>query len=219
MENPFQNVVEQFKAQREKSLGELQKSLEGATIEQKIFSHEEMEELIKLRQLLSAAMDKLLKDGGYSIEKARDTFAKVQKAIDPLSLWKTKFSTGTIGESDQGDSIYYTTPSGISLRFKMANVEKDVHKVIQPFMENISFEKDHAHLSKPLPEIGLDVTEYCSKEFFDAQCQPQASGDFESQVKIYSRADGLNYVVPPEHLFHRHPGNQVNHIFFIKDHK
>jgi hypothetical protein len=61
----------------------------------------------------------------------------------------------------------------------------------------------------------LSPMEYLSDEFYELQNQPEVTGNFTSQVKLYFKDEKLYFVQRPEHLKHEHPGSPINKVVFV----
>ena len=219
--NGIQKLVEEHKnVQAERSAGIAQK-LEGILPFKREFKKEELEQVVELNRILLRVKKRIIELGLNQTDKVYESLVKTQEVIDNLGILDTKFTTGDEGKFNDKNSVYYTTPSGIALRFKMANVEKNLQHVIQPFMENITFTQygvptDSEFYPKQMPEIGWSPEEYLSDEFYEFQNQENITGKFLSQVKLYFKDNKLYYVERPQHLRHFHLGSPVNKIIFIR---
>ncbi len=192
----FLKALEGFK----KSQHEIGKNLEGLAVHYEKFSTEELRRLVNIRKNLDEY-----------IEKNTD-LKDICDFLDSLDIWAYKFTTGE-EKTNENDSLYYITSSGVSLRLKMANKEKGLPEVIQPFMEHISFMEETYYPSET-PKLGLVTSEYCSNEFYDIQKQNEVNEPFESKVKKYYKDGKLYFVEKPKNLYHEHAGNPVNKTFF-----
>lgn len=208
-ENSFKSVIENLVKNR----NEFQESLASLPFQREIFSKKELGEVIKINKQLGEITSYLHGNNADDVVKILN---RVFESLDNMGIWKSKFSTGEQTPNPQRDSVYYTTPSGLSLRFKMANITKNIDHIIQPFMENIHFIGDSTKPLKRLPEIGMNTYEFLSREFFELQNSNSCDSPFESQVKIYYKNGAPYHFSPPPNLYHRHPGNAVNRIFFIR---
>ena len=196
-DNGFLDALNVHKANQ----SNLNKSLEGLPIKYEKFTFDELTKIIKIRKQLG-----LFK-----------SFDEVIKYLDSLNLWKSKFSTGSgVNSEGNNDSLYYLTDKNISLRIKKANLVKGLNESIEPFMESSTFSKEKFYPSD-VPIIGLIPEEYSSEEFYQLQNQEKVSGEFISKVPKFYKDGKLFYVGKPKNLYHEHPGNVINKIYFIKN--
>lgn len=144
----------------------------------------------------------------------------LMSVFDKLDVWSYKFSTESQGTGDNlretpDDSIYYMTSHGVSIRFKMANREKGIEKVLQPMMEKIFFMRYRDEDLSETPKLGYHVTEYATPEFFDALRNEVAGEDYKSSIRKYKRGDKTE--IPKfKNIKRSHDGSPVNKIFFSK---
>jgi hypothetical protein len=153
----------------------------------------------------------------FIAERQKIEYAAFKMAFDEinsLDFWAYKFSTmcgyGTGDEllRSSNDSIYFVSPSGVSLRFKRANGGRGIRKIIQALMEKIVFEKDGKINENP--EKGHHVREYTSQEFLAlVEWKREPLKDFHSPLRIYFH--GENMIIPnlDNNIFH-HEGDPVN---------
>jgi hypothetical protein len=99
----------------------------------------------------------------------------------------------------------------MSLRLKISNLTTgDIHKVIQPFAEYITFEDDNLHTSDA-PNLGLTVQEYLSPAFKDLQYGPEINTPFTSEIRLYNHPNGSKVIRQGDGCFN-HTGSRVNKI-------
>lgn len=162
-------------------------------------------------------------------DTSRAVLSEVMTYLDSLPLWQYKFST----EYKQGrrqpwdwynDSLYYVTPSGISLRLKKAVVrEQGLAGVIQPPQEKVTFENKYDFNqsdSRPkqistVPQIGWHVEEYQSEDFRQLMASGEISQDFPSHIVVVEHEDKPE--VKTTGLVHTHSGHNVKEIFIARE--
>ncbi len=137
--------------------------------------------------------------------------------LDHLDIWSHKFSTESQGSGENmietpNDSIYYMSPSGASLRLKMANRNQGIDKVIQPIMEKIFFEKLHEEISET-PNLGYFVREYATRDFFDLLAGGSIDDDYQSSIRKYERGGKIE-IPKLDNIKYSHEGSPVNRIDF-----
>lgn len=203
------------------------KSLEGLPIEQHAVSTEELKKLIKVKQIV----DVFLKEHeAKKVSSDTEGLNQLINILDRLTLWKTKFSTecsGGAGDdiplqeyNSEMDSLYYTTPSGATLRLKTAVLhnERNLRAAIQPITEKIAFEGPNGELIES-PRIGYNVREYFSPSFMSAM-QEGNTNQYTPELRIYRREDASvvishskNERTGQESFGADHDGDRVNRIF------
>jgi ribonucleotide reductase alpha subunit len=249
IESPFSNtgfneIIGQISEKREQH----KKELENFPFEQQTIPIPEIKQLHLVNSFLEKTMEKYKKEleliSGLISEKdsqiSLEVFAKVKKleqktisdvidGLDQLDIWSYKFSTlsqgiaedleKTSSERTPDDSIYYMTPSGASLRLKMANRNRGAKTIIEPIMEKIFFEKvgaDGKDLSE-VPKIGYNVVEYATQEFFNlmAAKDTKIGSAYKSSIKKYNQGGKIE-IPKLENVKYSHEGSPVNKIFFKK---
>ncbi len=139
--------------------------------------------------------------------------------VSRADIFPFVFTTGEV-EPSISDSIYFVSPYGISLRLKRADLAKgidgtqppDFTGLVQPMVERIIFLDTKNQRVSLKPEIGLDVEESTSKEFFDSMnSNTPPHSDYQSPIKIYEQNGQIIKVENPHQYIH-HPGNIVNVI-------
>lgn len=232
--NMFSNSMEYFAKMAEKKKRYLEK-LEQLPFKQEKFSQQELRRIRGVNLWLKGLLKKIegireahlknpqlfpdqLRGGHYEKELLDKIFSSLDRWDD---IWQCKFSTESQGDGQNltetpNDSIYYMTHSGASLRFKMANMEKGLAKVIQPFAECLYFDSPEEGLSET-PKLGYFTQEYFTREFMDQASSEEPVGqDYQSLIKKYYH-DGKFVAAPKnEKIIFDHNGSPVNKIFFEK---
>ncbi len=203
------------------------KSLEGLRVKEHVVSTEELEKLIKVKKIV----DVFLKEHeAKKVSSDTEGLKQLINILDRITLWKTKFSTecsGGAGDeiplqeyNPEMDSLYYTTPSGATLRLKTAALYdgRNLRAAIQPITEKIAFEGPHGELIES-PRIGYNVREYFSPSFMSAM-QEGNTNRYTPELRIYRRADASivishskNERTGQESFGADHDGDRVNKIF------
>lgn len=147
----------------------------------------------------------------------RKIISDAMTTFDKLDVWTSKFSTESQGTGEDltetpDDSIYYMTRSGASLRFKMANRDKGIVKVIQPIMEKVFFENIQYDISES-PKEGYFVKEYATQDFLNTLKGDPATADYKSSIKKFRRNNKLE-IPRLENIKYQHEGSPVNKIHF-----
>lgn len=203
------------------------KSLEGLPVEQHVVSTEELEKLIKVKQIV----DVFLKEHEQKKTSSdKEALKQLIEILDRLTLWKTKFSTECSGGAGDGiplqkynpemDSLYYTTPSGATLRLKTAVLhdERNLRAVVQSITEKIAFEGPNGELVES-PKIGYGVREYFSPSFISAM-QEGNTNKYLPRLRVYRREDASVVISHSEDIRTKqesfgadHDGDRVNKLF------
>lgn len=216
---PNSGFADAFNNQLKKSQ-DILKNIEGLPMKIETFSISELKAIIEVRKQIDIIINEFY--ANYSdkdIDKKREYLNKIIRYLDTLNIWDQKFSTGDPKKLDENnDSLYYLTSKNISLRIKKALLqEKSLYKVIQPFMENISFSNGIYYPSEKAI-INYIPVEYCSNNFHKIQSQnpDTLNSDFTSKVQKIYKDDRLYYIpnLNKEDLFHKHDGNPVGKIYF-----
>jgi len=203
-----------------------------------IFSREEIEQIRQINlwiyQILSELKRKQVENPQkYKNEVYEKNVIKlIMNDLDKLDLWMYKFSTSSMAvHKNEGispkdsDSIYYMTPSGSSLRFKMSNYEKGISHIIQPFSVVIMFPKTESKNEYPFNEYSLSgpiegetmVHERFYKDFTTVVNQPTPiKEDYNSHLLALADEHGFWDVAltNKDRPYHTHNGSLVNKIFF-----
>ena len=154
---------------------------------------------------------------GAKNEVEQRVLSDLMATLDRLDVWSHKFSTESQGTGENltetpNDSVYYMSSTGASLRFKMANRNQGVRKVIQPIMEKIFFEKPGEEISE-MPKLGYFVREYTTQDFLDKLGQESIDSDYQSSIRKYERTDKLE-IPKLDNIKIDHEGSPVNRIDF-----
>lgn len=147
----------------------------------------------------------------------------LEEKLDNMDLWVSKFSTmlrsidseAPLVENPKGDSVYYTTSSGISLRLRKISLEEGLglQGVIQPFAERIFYVSDNEASLKP--KIGFATREFFTREFDEILEKQNINSDFDSKIKIYEKDEKIFGIVMPEgDNAAPHEGDRINKIYF-----
>jgi hypothetical protein len=209
--------------------------IEQLPFEQSTFSKDELITVRALTRVLNDYLDKFEKQKSMndkisqsfsSFPKGKEHEFKVLTAMMNMldkcdHVWSSKFSTESQGTGKDlvetpNDSVYYMTKSGASIRFKMANLEKGIRRVIQPFAEFIYFHNPELGNSEA-PKIGYFTQEYFTQEFED-MCtrKEEIDGDYQSSIKKYYQ-DGRFVAAPKtDKVTFQHNGSPVNKVYFEK---
>ncbi len=196
------------------------------------FRHEtlklnELKALFEMRQKLNmltekdrTSRSKLGNDIVRLESTSRKYLQELESYLDTIPVWSTKFSTGENPDqrNENIDSHYYITKSGISLRLKQANLQKQgLAGVIQPLMDKVMFESPDGVLSEQ-PQVGYATYEYLTPDFLMLQEQGQIENDFTSPLKVYIKDDKPYYIELPAGApaRYKHEGHYVNEILELK---
>lgn len=215
-----------------------QKRMEQSEKKEIIFPREEIEQIrqvnVWINKILSEVKRKQTenpqkyKNGNYE----KRVLKLIMDDLDKLDLWKCKFSTSNNavrGEDispKESDSIYYMTPNGASLRFKMIMFNKNnrymeeygIHYVKQDFATFIYFSDRHKGSANPI--VGnSDVKEIFDEDFQTLISQEKPiEKDYSTGFAALIDKDGLwsaTTIGQQEHTDVRtHEGSLVNKIFF-----
>lgn len=142
---------------------------------------------------------------------------KVFELLERFNIWSYKFSTMSDGRVDEelirgpNDSIYFVSPSGVSLRFKIANKGRGFLEIVQPFMEKIFFDKIGENLSE-IPKMGYFVQECTTREFWDLLKGKKINRDYVSSIRKYRCGEKLE-IPKLDNIICCLDGNSVNYIY------
>ena len=236
--NIFSSGMEEIIKKRAEQKKKYLENLKGLPYESETIPLIELKQLCSINSVLADSIERCGKKVksleltfGKNGEKNPEGFATakndieqrvisdIMATLDKLDIWSHKFSTESQGTGENltetpDDSVYYMTPSGVSLRFKMANRDKGIREVIQPIMEKIFFEKIGEGLSET-PKTGHFVHEYATQIFFDQLTAASIESDYQSSIKKYKR--GSEIEIPKlENIKYSHAGSPVNKIYFEK---
>ncbi|GEM_PF-3552858 len=214
-----------------------EKSLEGIPFHSDTIPAEEMRKIIEAsevcRQFIQGTENQIAElaasFGGDSaqFEEEKNALLKKQLAdleasLDRLPFWNRKFSTDNtnngalaeapIAENPERDSIYYITPSSVSLRLKKVNLINGLNAVVNKFAEKIFFVRKREISLEP--KLGYTVEEYFGEDFSNIIISGQVSFDFQSAIKTFQSSDGkIRDVIPTNGKTEKHDGDRVNKIF------
>ncbi len=167
---------------------------------------------------------------------SKSVLAELASYLNAREVWKYKFRTdsgfkvrGRRPYAEENDSIYYVTPSGVSLRLKRTLLRIEGLKgVCQEYMEKTFFFKDYKHSRtqdnivfysedtiSETPQIGWHVEEECSKDFENLMNTDKVQSSFPSRVKIIQTQNEKGIAVDGKHW--SHSGHPVSEIIFVND--
>lgn len=206
--------------------------LENSRLEHRTIPREEILGVCAVHRTLADFLDR------YGESTDPEHLKALVSYLDTLPLWKAKFSTGEYDREhrlvidDVMDSLYYLTPSGLSLRLKrslLVDGEKmgegsDMRAVIQSFADLILFRRKEegreAFLSywDDFPITGSPVTEYFSWTLEEVLNQPSSQVHaFESPVAVRRDEFGIKSVdCEAKFRAGTHEGHDVNKIYFVR---
>jgi hypothetical protein len=223
----FEAINRDF-AERKKRLD---KELESLPYTTETFKTKELQQIAETKQYLDKYIEEfnqkaqaLTKGSPEYILLCNRYIDQTINHLDSLPIWAHKFSTECPGETaleiTPNDSIYYTTPSGISLRLKRLIRNLGLGEVIQPFFEKIIFRSRDENKIITEPKLGYDIKEYVTKDFLVLQDQDKIEKDYRSDIRTYYKNNEIYYIEAPEtggvvrsKMGGEHEGTQVNKVF------
>ena len=150
--------------------------------------------------------------------------AELERRLDVLRLWQSKFSTmpgsgiGDALERDTAiDSVYYVTPSGISLRLRKVSLEegRGLAEVALPYQERIIFASDTDRSQTLHPNLGKWVNEYSTRSFQRIFDQPIINADYQSKIHLHQTGRAVaGLSAPDREWLEAHTGDRINHLYF-----
>lgn len=206
------------------------KSLEGLPTETHIILPDEMVGLMRIKQIL----DTFLADHEkYRKLSDREALWKLVEILDRVSLWTSKYATESTGGvstdvplqpyDPEMNSIYYTAPSGATLRLKTTQLHdgRDLRAVVQPITEKVVFQGPDGEMSES-PRAGWSVREYYSPSFL-AAFRESAAHKYEPGLRIYREGElvaaisHISGTTTGQEVFSAdHDGDRVNKIFMSR---
>lgn len=216
----FDEILKNLVANKDAFLKRLELS------QKEVFSVDDTElpKIRKIQQLLTTFQNERTAN-----QNQHEVLNELESLLDRVTLWGAKFATENSGGAGahiplqsynrQTDSLYYVTPSGVSLRLKTINIEKGIAEVIQPFAEKIIFVGPN-HESSEVPKEGYNVEEYLSGSFSRAVNKGDA---YTPSLEVYRESGSIIAIASDydERIRRRsvspaHEGDRVNKIFFSK---
>ncbi|OHA01948.1 MAG: hypothetical protein A3C12_01095 [Candidatus Sungbacteria bacterium RIFCSPHIGHO2_02_FULL_49_20] len=188
-----------------------EESLRGLPKEFHLIPQEEHKQIVEVKGFLA----EFLEAAGIELlaEKRYQKFTELTEALDRMALWKNKFSTESAGGPSDNvplepfnpaeDSIYYMTPSGMSLRLKTANLQEGLWSVVQQIAEKILFVGSEEVAE--VPRIGFRVKEFFSDSGLDFYKRGNQI------AAVFKHTEDGTYFSPDVHS-----GDRVNSIFFTR---
>ncbi|OGZ10737.1 MAG: hypothetical protein A3D65_01715 [Candidatus Lloydbacteria bacterium RIFCSPHIGHO2_02_FULL_50_13] len=148
---------------------------------------------------------------------------ELEALFDSQDIWLAKFTTDYFSHaSDEGlkvdeekDSLYYVTPSGVSVRIKKSEVNEG-KSARNDINEKILFMKPDGSYSS-IPEMGTFVEEVWTERFEEIlrEGNPQI---FPSLITTYVKQEKtVDFSLPPESRVRLHHGHRVNVIYFLEN--
>jgi hypothetical protein len=214
----------------------IEKRAEQSEKKEIIFPREELEQIRQVNLWLKKILSELKQKQTENPQKYKDenyekrVLKLIMNDLDKLDLWKCKFSTSNNAsredniEPKETDSIYYMTPSGASLRFKMIMFDKNngymeeygIHYVKQAFATFIYFTDGLS--GSDMPIVGNNHVKEIFDDNFLALINQKTPIEKSYSTNITSLTDkyGLWEASAPLDS-ERHPGSLVNKIFFIRN--
>lgn len=197
------------------------------------FPREELEQIRQVNVWINKILSEVKRKQTENPQKYKNedyekrVLKRIMVDLDKLDLWSYKFSTSNNaarGEDispKESDSIYYMTPNGASLRFKMIMFDKNnrymeeygIHYVKQAFATFIYFTNYPG--GSDMPIVGKNnVKEIFDDKFLDLINQEKPiEKNYYTNITTLTDKYGLWEVSTPLD-YESHPGSLVNKIFF-----
>lgn len=197
-------------------------------------SNEEVQKLARVAQIV----DVFIKEHGdrknnpqerQILPSDNDALHRLIAILDNLTIWSAKFSTECSGGAGptvpiqdynpDTDSIYYTTPSGVTMRLKVVELGDGLQSVVQPFTEKSLFFGPNNEISSQ-PRKGYTVEEYFSPSFTSA-VKNGSPESYKPTLNVYNEGNSIKVISHAmdngeESFESDHNGDRINKIFFIK---
>jgi len=206
-----------------------------------VFPREELEQIRQVNIWLQQILSELKRKQAENQQKYKDenyekrVLKLIMDDLDKLDLWMCKFSTSNRAKHQddlspkETDSIYYITPSGACLRFKMIMFIKNnhysensdahgLHYVVQDFATFVYFKTRHGGSNTPI------IKDSEVNEIFDDKFQTlinqgkQIETNYHTGFATLTDKDGLWSATTigqqERNGVRTHEGSLVNKIFF-----